>query len=101
MAVGISPKDLAACVESDRQTRAVTDGQDAGNLLGVESTPTPFINGRLVTGAQPFEVFARVIDDELARSGPGGTRYQGGSVLCSNSFRYASGDARRSAPLPS
>ena len=35
--------------------------------LGVDATPTVFINGRRISGAQPYEVFARAIDDELAR----------------------------------
>jgi protein-disulfide isomerase len=34
--------------------------------LGVRSTPTFFINGIAVIGAQPFEVFKQVIDKELA-----------------------------------
>ena len=34
---------------------------------GVSSTPTLFINGRMVTGAQPFEAFETIINDELAR----------------------------------
>ena len=29
-------------------------------------TPAFFINGRLLLGAQPFEAFKRVIDEELA-----------------------------------
>ncbi len=36
--------------------------------LGVESTPTTFVNGRLVSGAQPYEVFAAIIDEELERA---------------------------------
>ncbi len=67
-ALGIQPRDFAECVKSGRHAKAVVEGQDAGTRLGVESTPTLFINGRKVTGAQPFEVLARVIDDELARS---------------------------------
>jgi protein-disulfide isomerase len=38
--------------------------------LGVSSTPTFFINGLVVVGAQPFEVFQQVIDKELARMTP-------------------------------
>ena len=34
--------------------------------LGVQSTPTFFINGLAVVGAQPLSVFQQVIDDELA-----------------------------------
>ena len=33
--------------------------------LGVSSTPTFFINGLALIGAQPYEVFAKVIDMEL------------------------------------
>jgi protein-disulfide isomerase len=36
--------------------------------LGVNSTPTIFINGRRLSGAQPYEVFAAIIDEELAKA---------------------------------
>jgi protein-disulfide isomerase len=39
-----------------------------GQQLGVRGTPTFFIDGRLVMGAQPFTAFKQVIDDELARA---------------------------------
>jgi len=38
-----------------------------GKRLGVHSTPTFFINGRMLTGAQPMEAFEEVVDDELRR----------------------------------
>jgi protein-disulfide isomerase len=31
----------------------------------VSGTPAFFINGRFLSGAQPFEAFKRVIDEEL------------------------------------
>jgi len=34
--------------------------------LGVRSTPTFFINGIPVVGAQPYDVFKQLIDKELA-----------------------------------
>ena len=40
---------------------AMETGQDAG----VSGTPAFFINGRELTGAQPFEAFRRIIDEEL------------------------------------
>jgi len=43
------------------------DIQDA-DKLGVEGTPSFFINGRFVTGAQPYEVFKKIIEEELTRS---------------------------------
>ena len=35
--------------------------------LGVTGTPAFFVNGRFVSGAQPFETFKRLIDEELGR----------------------------------
>jgi protein-disulfide isomerase len=65
--LGIQGSKFAACVKSKQHDNAIVDGQDAGRTLGVDSTPTMFINGRRVAGAQPYEVVAAVIDDELAR----------------------------------
>ena len=39
------------------------------NRLGVTGTPTFFINGRIVSGAQPYENFTALIERELARVG--------------------------------
>jgi protein-disulfide isomerase len=40
-----------------------------GRSLGVTGTPAFFVNGRFLSGAQPFEEFARVINGELSRLG--------------------------------
>ncbi len=39
-----------------------------GKMIGVRGTPTFFIDGRSVLGAQPFAEFKKVIDDEIARA---------------------------------
>ena len=44
--------------------RIERDEQEAQSL-GVSGTPAFFINGRFLSGAQPFEAFKRVIDEEL------------------------------------
>lgn len=36
-----------------------------GRKLGVDSTPTFFINGRPLSGAQPMDVFEEIIEEEL------------------------------------
>jgi protein-disulfide isomerase len=36
--------------------------------IGVQGTPNFFLNGRQITGAQPYEEFKKVIDDEIARA---------------------------------
>jgi len=37
-----------------------------GFSVGVSSTPTFYINGLAVVGAQPYEVFQQIIEQELA-----------------------------------
>jgi protein-disulfide isomerase len=39
------------------------------SAVGVYATPAFFVNGRFLSGAQPFESFERVIDAELAAEG--------------------------------
>jgi protein-disulfide isomerase len=67
-ALGLDAGKLQACVASGKYDPVVKAALDAGTAVGVNSTPTFFINGRRVTGALPFETFRQVIDEELARS---------------------------------
>jgi protein-disulfide isomerase len=55
------------CFDNGKYQAVVKKDIEEGNRLGVTGTPAFFINGRLVSGAQPLEAFARIIDDELAR----------------------------------
>jgi protein-disulfide isomerase len=57
---------FAACVASDRHDATIREGAASGARLGVSGTPAYFINGRMLTGAQPIEQFQEVIDAELA-----------------------------------
>jgi protein-disulfide isomerase len=54
------------CIGSGRyQDEVQSDFEFAANL-GVRSTPTFFINGIAVVGAQPFDIFQQIIERELA-----------------------------------
>ncbi len=55
------------CLDSGTHAARVQSGLQEATMLGLTSTPSIFINGRLVMGAQPFEAFQSVIDDELQR----------------------------------
>ncbi len=54
------------CIAEDRYKKEIEADATFAGELGVRSTPTFFINGLAVVGAQPFEVFEQVIDMELA-----------------------------------
>ncbi|MEQ1758355.1 MAG: thioredoxin domain-containing protein [Vicinamibacterales bacterium] len=66
---GLDAAKFNACLDSTKYQQRVQDAITEGTSHGVSSTPTVFINGRVVSGAQPFEAFAAVIDEELARAG--------------------------------
>jgi protein-disulfide isomerase len=53
------------CLDSGKYTDLVQKNQEAGEKAGVSGTPAFFINGRMISGARPFEAFKEVIDDEL------------------------------------
>ena len=67
-ALGLDPEAFGRCLDSGRHASVVTEDAAEGSRLGVSGTPAFFINGRPLVGAQPFEAFAEVIDEELARS---------------------------------
>ncbi|MDA1184581.1 MAG: thioredoxin domain-containing protein [Acidobacteria bacterium] len=69
VAVGLDAAAFDTCLDSGKHADAVQAEMDVATALGVVSTPTVFINGRLVSGAQPYDVFAKIIDEELARAG--------------------------------
>jgi protein-disulfide isomerase len=57
------------CLDSDKYAEQVEADLQAGSGAGVSGTPALFINGRFLSGAQPYDVIAKVIDDELSRHG--------------------------------
>jgi protein-disulfide isomerase len=57
-----------SCLDSGRHAARVQAGLQEATGLGLSSTPSIFINGRLLAGAHPFETFKAVIDEELERA---------------------------------
>jgi protein-disulfide isomerase len=66
-AVGLEQAAFDQCLDSGKHAAVVQEDVDLGSGMGVQSTPTLYINGRVVTGAQPIAVFESIIDEELAR----------------------------------
>ena len=64
---GMDASKFDSCLDSSKYAERVRDSVAAGARLGVSSTPTVFVNGRMLEGAQPYEAFAAVIDEELAK----------------------------------
>jgi protein-disulfide isomerase len=64
----LDPAKVSAAIAQDRYQDGIDDDLEIADNVGAEGTPTFFINGRRMIGAQPFEAFAPVIDSELARA---------------------------------
>ena len=63
---GANPDALAACVASDEVKSAISRDVEEAVQLGIESTPTFFVNGRRMEGAYPPAVWDKIIERELA-----------------------------------
>lgn len=63
--LGIDKTKFGKCLDSRTYDPQINQDIQDGFNLGVGGTPTFFINGRPVVGAQPYAVFAQTIDAEL------------------------------------
>lgn len=63
--LGFNENQFSSCLNSGKYTSLIEQKIDEGNSIGVTGTPSFLINGRLVVGAQPFQVFADVINQAL------------------------------------
>jgi protein-disulfide isomerase len=67
VAIGLEREPFARCLDTREYARAVDADIAEAQALGVTATPTFFINGRELVGAQPVEAFRSVIDAALER----------------------------------
>jgi protein-disulfide isomerase len=63
---GIDMAKWNECFDGKKSLDKVKAQMQEGAAVGVRGTPGFIINGRLISGAQPFDAFKNVIDDELA-----------------------------------
>jgi len=65
--IDVEMEAFDACLNARTYRTAVQKDIDEGTRVGVTGTPTFFINGRVISGAEPLESFTRIVDEELAR----------------------------------
>jgi protein-disulfide isomerase len=65
---GVNMDTLQACVKAQKDD-AVKASMDEADALGVDSTPTMFINGQKISGALPPDELRKVIDRALTDAG--------------------------------
>jgi protein-disulfide isomerase len=68
--LGLNAKAFEDCLDSNKHADSIASDTEDGKALGVTGTPTVFINGISMSGAQPFDALAKVIDSELQSKKP-------------------------------
>lgn len=63
---GVDLLELERALSQERHAERIQADETAAHRVGARGTPTQFINGRKVLGAQPFEQFDEVVRQELA-----------------------------------
>jgi protein-disulfide isomerase len=63
--LGLNSDKFNACLDNGETASIVSGDTTAGNNAGVSGTPTVFINGQKVVGAQPFSAFESIIESAL------------------------------------
>ncbi|MCP3103345.1 thioredoxin domain-containing protein [Myxococcus sp. K15C18031901] len=67
--LGLNSEKFKSALDSGKYAQQIEADSAEGSRLGANGTPTFFINGRTLVGAQPFDSFKRVIDEELKKAG--------------------------------
>ena len=63
--VGVNTGQFNSCLDSEKYASRVDTDTADGSKYGVSGTPSFFINGELLVGAQPFAQFKAAIDAAL------------------------------------
>ncbi len=63
--LGLDATKFNECLDSGKMKKTVEEDTAAGKKVGVTGTPAFFINGTMLSGAQPIEAFKEAIDAEL------------------------------------
>lgn len=64
--IGLDSSKFDKCLDSGAMSAEVQKDLRDGSSYGVQGTPAFFVNGQLISGAQPFSAFEQVIRAELS-----------------------------------
>jgi len=66
--IGLDVGRYKSCYSANKYKARIEADQKTAAALGARGTPAFFINGRFLSGAQPVENFARLVDEELKKA---------------------------------
>jgi protein-disulfide isomerase len=66
--LGLDAKKFKVCLTTQKHKKRIDDDQAQARNFGARGTPTFFVNGHFISGAQRIETFKTLIDAELQRA---------------------------------
>lgn len=63
---GVSESAVQSCIENENPMEEVNADSEEGQSIGAGGTPTVFINGQKIVGAQPYSNFESAIEEALS-----------------------------------
>lgn len=63
--IGLNKSRFDSCLDSQKYKATIEEDESLGNSVGVSGTPAFFINGKLISGAMPFDSFKTEIEAAL------------------------------------
>jgi len=63
----LDTKQFNECLDIGKYTPLVTSQTQVLQQLGVQSTPTFVVNGQALMGAEPFETYQQLFEQELGK----------------------------------
>lgn len=70
--LGLKGQAFTQCLDSGKHLKKVEGETAIAALLGARGTPGFFLNGQMLVGAQPFEVFEGAFETELKKAASSG-----------------------------
>ncbi len=66
--IGLDMAKFKEDLKDKKLEEKIKQQQQQGSTLGARGTPAFFVNGRFLSGAQPFEAFKALIDEEMKKA---------------------------------
>ncbi len=63
--LGMNTSQFKSCMDSNKYSSNLDKDMSEGQAAGVSGTPTMFVNGRSIVGAEPYESIKPIIDQAL------------------------------------
>ena len=66
--LGLDVKKFTSDIDANAYKTMIDAQTDEVMKVGATGTPATFVNGRFLSGAQPYEAFKKIIDEEIAKT---------------------------------